>query len=198
MKKISLLKFLPICRMIVYMVKERNQISLMKISLVQQTKRPEKSWHPLWFHGIVLSNLFFVSSNGNTVNKENCCRYLRKELFPAREQVVKLDDWIFAQGEAPSHRSHLEQDFLKTKLKRHFIRCEEWPPSSLNVNPLDYFCWGFVKTKDYEWRSGKLFASEAELKNKIKSVWNIGASDLLPLRKAIKGFVPRMKAVEEK
>ena len=103
MKKISLLQFRPICRMIVYVVKERNQIFLMKIYLVQQTRRPEKSWYPLRFHGIVLSNLFFVSNNGNTVNKENYCRYLRKELFPAIEQVVKRDDWIFAQDEAPSH-----------------------------------------------------------------------------------------------
>ena len=87
----------------------------MKISLVQQTRRPEKSWYPLRFHGIVLSNLFFVSNNGNTVNKENYCRYLRKELFPAIEQVVKRDDWIFAQDEAPSHWSHLEQDFLKQR-----------------------------------------------------------------------------------
>ena len=30
---------------------------------------------------------------------------------------------------APSDRSHLIQDFLKTKLKRRFIRAEEGPPS---------------------------------------------------------------------
>ena len=52
-EKISLLKFLSICRTFVYMVKKRNQISLMKIYLVWQTRCPKKSWHPLRFHGMV-------------------------------------------------------------------------------------------------------------------------------------------------
>ena len=88
--------------------------------------------------------------------------------------------------------SQLVQDF-ETKLKHHFIRAEEWPLSSLDVNLLDYFYWEFAKTKVYEGKSGKLFASEAELKNKIKSY----ANDLVPIRKAIKQSVPQMKAAEE-
>ena len=44
----------------------------------------------------------------------------------------------------PSHRSLLVQDFLKTKLKRRFIRAIQWSPSSPDVNPLDYFYWDFV------------------------------------------------------
>ena len=44
-------------------------------------------------------------------------------MFPAIEQVVKRDDWIFAQDEAPSHWSHLEQDFLKQrKAIKGFVR----------------------------------------------------------------------------
>ena len=58
------------------------------------------------------------------------------------------------------------QDFLKTKLKLRFIRAEEWPPFSPDVNPLDDFYWDFVKTKVYKERSEKPFASEAELKKK--------------------------------
>ena len=53
MKKISLLKLLQICRKIVYMIKKRNQISLMKIYLVWQTRCPKQSWHQLRFHGLV-------------------------------------------------------------------------------------------------------------------------------------------------
>ena len=60
---------------------------------------------------------FFVNNNGIKVNKENYCRHLRKELFPAIEKVSKRHDWISAQDEAPSYRSDLVQYFLKTKLK---------------------------------------------------------------------------------
>ena len=101
-----------------------------------------------------------------------------------------------AQDGAPPHRSQLVQDFLKTKLKRRFIRAEEWPPSSPDVNPLDYFYWDFDKTKVYKGRSGKPFASESELKKQY--VWNICTNDLVAIRKAIKQFAPQMKVVEQK
>ena len=74
----------------------------------------------------------------------------------------------------------------------------EWPSSSPDVNPLDYFFWNLVKTKVYQGRAGELFISEEKLKTKIKAVWEDCATDLKPLRKAIKQFVPRLRGVEEK
>ena len=66
------------------------------------------------------------------------------------------------------------------------------------MNPLDYFFWDLVKTKVYQGRPGEPFSSEEELKMKIKATWKDCAIDLKPLRKAIKQFVPRLRAVEEK
>ena len=83
-------------------------------------------------------------------------------------------------------------------MKRRFFKSVEWPPSSPDVNPLDYFFWDLLKTKVYQGRVGELFSSEEELKTKIKAVWKDCATDLKPLRKAIKQFVPRLRAVEEK
>ena len=97
------------------------------------------------WYGVTKS--LFVNNNFIKVNKENYCRHLRKELFPAIRKVVKRDDWIFAQEGAPSHRSHLVQNLLKTKVKCRFIRAEDWLPSSPDVNPLGYFYWDFVKPK---------------------------------------------------
>ena len=68
---------------------------------------------------------FLVNDNGIKVNKDSFCLHLRKELFLAIEKIVKRDDWIPAQNGALSHRSHLVQYFLKTKLKRRFIHAEE-------------------------------------------------------------------------
>ena len=62
---------------------------------------------------------------------------------------VKRDNWIFVQDSAPSHRSNLIQNFLEQTLKCRFIKCVEWPPSSPDVNPLDYFFWDLVQTKVY-------------------------------------------------
>ena len=63
------------------------------------------------------------------LTKKTIADICMRKLFPNTERVVKRDDWIFSQDGAPSHRSHLVQDFLKTELKRRFIRAEEWPPS---------------------------------------------------------------------
>ena len=90
------------------------------------------------------------------------------------------------------------QDFLKKSLKRRFVKCVEWSPSSPEVNPLDYFFWDLVKTKVHQGRAGQPFSSEEELKTTIKAVWKDCATDLKPLRKAIKQLVLRLQAIEEK
>ena len=82
-------------------------------------------------------------------------------------------------------------------MKRRFVKCVEEPPSSPDVNPLDYFFRDLVKTKIYQSRAVERFSSEEELKTKIKAVWKNCATDLKPLRKAIKQFVPRLRAVKE-
>ena len=55
-----------------------------------------------------------------------------------------------------------------------------------------------VKNEVYKGRSGKPFATEVELKKAIKSAWKICANNLVSIKKAIKQFVPRIKAVEKK
>ena len=70
-------------------------------------------------------------------------------MFPAVKKLVKRDDWILAQGSASSHRSNLVQGYLEKTLKHRFVKCVEWPLSSTDVNPLDYFFWDLVKSKVY-------------------------------------------------
>ena len=92
---------------------------------------------------------------GIKVNKENYCKPLRKELFPANKNLVKPHDWIFVQDSAPSHRSILLQDFLEKTFECCFNECVEWPPSSPDVNPLYYFFWDLAKTNVYQGSAGK-------------------------------------------
>ena len=116
---------------------------------------------------------FFVNNNGIRVNKENHCRHLFKELFPAIEKVFIS---LIPLGTGLSFK----------KMGRGFIRAKEGPSLSPDVNQLDYFYWDFVKSKLYDERSGKPFASEPELKKKIKSLRNTYTNDLLPTRKSFK------------
>ena len=90
------------------------------------------------------------------------------------------------------------QECHEKTLKCRFAKYVEWPLSSPDVNPLEYLFWNLVKTKVYQGRAGEPFSSEEELKTKIKALWKDCATDLKPLRKAIKQFVPRLQAVKEK
>ena len=90
-------------------------------------------------------------------------------MFPAIKKLVKHDDCMFVQYSDPSHRSNLVQNFLEKTLKCCFVKCVEWPPSSPDVNPLDYFFWDLAETKVYQGRA------------EIKAVWKDCATDLKPL-----------------
>ena len=70
-------------------------------------------------------------------------------MFTAVKKLVKRDDWMFVQDRASSHRSNLVQDYLEKTLQHRFVKCVEWPLSSPDVNPLDYFFWDLVKSKVY-------------------------------------------------
>ena len=140
---------------------------------------------------------FFVNNKGLKVNAVNYHRHLKKQLFPAINKLVKRKDWIFAQDGASSHTSHLVQNFLKKELKSRFIAASEWPPSSPDTNPLDYYFWNKVKEKVYEGRHNNPFKTEEELIGRIKKVWGECARDTVEIRRAICQFIPRLNAVVE-
>ena len=60
------------------------------------------------------------------------------------------------------------------------------------------FLLGSCRNQGISRQSWDWFCSEEELKTKIKAVWKDCATDLKPLWKATKQFVPRLQAAEEK
>ena len=55
-----------------------------------------------------------------------------------------------------------------------------------------------MKTKVYTGRKGKAFKNEEELQTRIRSVWKDCAKEIPTMRKAIRQFVPRLNAINEK
>ena len=116
-------------------------------------------------------------------------------LFP--NSIFSHNTWIFLQDSAPSHGSNLVQNFLNETLRNRFVKKTEWPPSSPDCNPLDYYFWNKVKTEVYRDRLNKPFKDEEELKEKIKKVWKHVAFELPEIRKSFKEFGKRVRSVEE-
>ena len=168
-------------------------------NLEQSTKRmsrKEMVSAGICYHGV--TEPFFVNNKGLKVNAANYHHHLPAQQFLAIDKVSKRKNWIFIQDGASSHTSNLVQGYLRETLKKRFLSKTEWPPSSPDVNPLDYFFWDFVKTKVYAGRAGQPFRNEEELQKRIRFVWKDCAKEIKTIRKAICQFVPRLKAVQQK
>lgn len=85
------------------------------------------------------------------------------------DDTISLRDlsrmWFQHDG-APAHKSAQPCTFLAQTFGPRIIGYggqQEWPPRSPDLTPLDFFLWGFLKSKVYERES----TSQADLVNRI-------------------------------
>ncbi|CAK1588018.1 unnamed protein product [Parnassius mnemosyne] len=76
----------------------------------------------------------------NAETKEKLCCIVQKTA-----QTLDVH-WVFYQDSAPAHRAKSTQDWLAAR-EIDFIRHEDWPSSSPDLNPLDYKIWQHLEKK---------------------------------------------------
>ena len=67
-----------------------------------------------------------------------------------RDEIIQ-NMW-FQQDGAPAHTSRVTMNFLNQQYQNRFIslgRIADWPPSSPDMTPLDFFFWGHIKEYVY-------------------------------------------------
>ena len=99
------------------------------------------------------------------------------------------NDFIFQQDGAPAHTSRLAQDWLIQNTP-DFIKKDEWPPNSPDLNPLDYHVWGAMLEK-YQAHTPKP-KNKTELKTVLQAIWNDLPQE--PIDRAILSFRTRLQA----
>ena len=116
-------------------------------------------------------------------------RILSDIVFPALDAHLGAGCWVWTQDGAPSHTSNSTQTFLLNRLgSKGFWSKDFWPPSSPNLNPLDYHMWTGVE----EVACAKAHSNVNALKASVVSAW-----DAMPpktLEKACRSFRPRIEA----
>ena len=95
----------------------------------------------------------------------------------------------FQQDGAPAHSSRLAQQFLEQNIA-DFIRKDEWPPNSPDLNPLDFHVWGAMLDK-YQRLQPKP-ANVTELRAALQAIWNELPQG--PINRAILSFRKRLQA----
>ena len=66
----------------------------------------------------------------------------------------------------------LVQDYLKDKFGDQFIGKKQWPPRSPDLNPCDYFLWGYLKSKVYKPLPYTLDQLKANITREIRNINN--------------------------
>ncbi|EFO87874.1 hypothetical protein CRE_05599 [Caenorhabditis remanei] len=137
------------------------------------------------------SPLLFVDQ-GVKINKEvYISQILEKTLLPWAQTHFNGRHWLFQQDGAPAHTAKLSQQWCETHLPA-FIPKDEWPPSSPDLNPLDYSIWGVLQNKV----NAKPHSSIEALKKTLLKEWDALSPDYL--RATIDAYPRRLRAVIQK
>lgn len=84
-----------------------------------------------------------------TVNQHNYLEMLKTFFWPKHYRVKDSKKFYFQQDGARPHTANIVQEYLEGKFNVKFINKTQWPPRSPDLNPCDYFLWGYLKSKVY-------------------------------------------------
>ena len=97
---------------------------------------------------------------------------IRDFLFENMEDI-DLDEIWFQQDGATCHTANATIELLKTKFGEKIISRNgpvNWPPRSCDVTPLDYFLWGYAKSKVYADKPATIDALENNIMRTIRDI----------------------------
>ena len=90
---------------------------------------------------IMPSHIFKVSLK---VNTKVYLDMLKSVVIPWCNQVAGGRLWVWQQDSATAHNSKETQAWLQKECY-NFVPFSHWPPSSPDLNPLDYFVWSYIE-----------------------------------------------------
>jgi hypothetical protein len=132
--------------------------------------------------------LHFVAEKAK-INAEYYVNNLLPGLIGDCQNLAPSNNFIFQQDGAPAHTSRLAQEWLEQNTP-DFIKKDEWPPNSPDLNPLDFHIWGAMLEK-YQAYIPKP-TNKTELKIVLEAIWNDLPQE--PIKKAVLAFKKRLQA----
>ena len=103
---------------------------------------------PVMFFGVVSSEAHimppYIFEVSLKVNTKVYLDVLKSVVIPWCNQVAGGRPWVWQQDSAPAHNSKETQAWLQNECY-DFVTFSHWPPSSPDLNLLDYFVWSYVE-----------------------------------------------------
>jgi len=113
---------------------------------------------------------------------------LENVVKPHGQLMFGDDNWTFQQDSAPAHKAITCQNWCEENLP-DYISSKEWPPSSPDLNPLDYSIWGYLEARVNTKRHTSIESLKASLKKEWKDL------PIEYLRTTIESWPNRLRAV---
>ena len=153
-------------------------------------------WCAIGRNGII-GPYFFKNESGNqaTVDTDRCIAHMRTKVISAlrRKRGVNMNSVIHQQDDAPPHCSDRSLEYLRRYFPGDRLNSRRsdfpWPPYPLDLNPPDYFLFGYLKERIYNNNPKPL----ADLKDNIKSEIMKISNDMI--KRVIDNFNIRVRAV---
>lgn len=134
--------------------------------------------------------LFFVEKGVKINAKYYKEQVLEPFLKVHGNRMYSNQHWTFQQDSAPAHKAKVTQDWCEDNLP-DFIPWTVWPPSSPDLNPLDYSIWGILEARV----NAKRHNSIESLKATLLSEWD--RLSIKDVRAAIDAWPKRLQAVKK-
>ena len=127
---------------------------------------------------------------GLKVNTKVYLDVLKSVVIPLCNQVARGRPWVWQQNSAPAHKSKETRACLQKECY-DFVLFSHWPPSSPDLNPLDYFVWSYVENITN--------MTSHKTKNSLIATLRLVFAELPPalVKKAYSQFRIRIEAVLE-
>lgn len=130
-------------------------------------------WCGLWSQGII-GPYFFENDVGKavTVNGERYNRMINEFLWPKLEEI-DTSDLYFQQDGATCHTTRENIALLRRKFNGRLISRNgdiNWPPRSCDLTPLDFFLWGYLKSRVYRNNPQTIQDLKTNIRDEIRGI----------------------------
>lgn len=136
--------------------------------------------------------LLFIEPNVKINTEYYIEQVLKNHLLPHASTLYGNAPYCFQQDSAPAHKAKKTQEWCAENLP-DFITSEEWPASSPDLNPLDFFVWGYMLQQIGPTKGLTL----DRFKKRLVDIWDQIPQEIV--RASCDGFTKRLrKVIKEK
>jgi hypothetical protein len=139
------------------------------------------AWCGIWGNRVI--GPFFFDEH---VNGVSYLKLLSEDFWPVISSIPGISEAFFQQDGAPSHFECKVRAWLNDHFPQRWIGRSgpvEWPARSPDLTPLDFFLWGYVKSKVYPVVPKTLTQLKKNIRNVVRRL-NRKPNMLTKVRKA--------------